>query len=88
LTAAAVRSVEADPQPFPWDAALHFGLGLLRLSPDTFWALSLRELRALGGAMRPAQGLSRAGLGALMRRWPDEISDADRRSVLDQSPLP
>ena len=51
---------------------MHFGLGLLRLPPDDFWALSLRELVALGGGVRPADGLDRAALAALMRRWPDE----------------
>lgn len=29
---------------------MHFGLGLLRLDPQTFWSLSLREFMALGGA--------------------------------------
>ena len=72
MKAAAVRSTDARPQPFPWGAALHFGLGLLRLPPGDFWALSLRELAALGGAMRPADGVDREVLTALMRRWPDE----------------
>lgn len=65
------RSTDARPQPFPWGAALHFGLGLLRLPPAVFWALSLRELAALGGTMRPPDGMDRATLAALMRRWPD-----------------
>jgi uncharacterized phage protein (TIGR02216 family) len=81
LIAAASRPTDADPQPFPWTAALHFGLGVLRLSPDAFWALSLRELLLLGGALRPAPGLDRAGLGALMRRWPDEIERSDPRKA-------
>jgi uncharacterized phage protein (TIGR02216 family) len=71
LNAAAVRSTDARPQPFPWDAALHFGLGLLRLAPEAFWALTLRELMALGGALRPRDTIDRAALSALMRRWPD-----------------
>lgn len=81
MNAAAIRMVDANsadasmgnaaPKPFPWAAALHFGLGLLRLSPDCFWALSLREFVALGGALRPRPALDRATLAALMRRWPD-----------------
>jgi uncharacterized phage protein (TIGR02216 family) len=71
LRAAAARLTDARPQPFPWGAALHFGLGLLRLPPGTFWALSLRELMALGGAMRPMEGIDRAVLSTLMQRWPD-----------------
>jgi uncharacterized phage protein (TIGR02216 family) len=54
---------------------LHFGLGLLRLSPAAFWALSLRELMALGGAMRPMEGIDRAMLSTLMRRWPDALKE-------------
>ena len=50
---------------------MHFGLGLLRLPPGMFWALSLRELMALGGALRPGDALDRASLAALMQRWPD-----------------
>jgi uncharacterized phage protein (TIGR02216 family) len=60
---------------------LHFGLGLLRLSPDAFWALSLRELLVLGGSLRPPPGLDRAGLGALMRRWPDQPLPVDQRQA-------
>jgi uncharacterized phage protein (TIGR02216 family) len=54
---------------------LHFGLGLLRLPPGTFWALSLRELMALGGALRPMEGIDRAMLSTLMRRWPDALKE-------------
>ena len=50
---------------------MHFGLGLLRLPPDAFWALTLRELMALGGALRPTDRPDRTALTALMRRWPD-----------------
>jgi uncharacterized phage protein (TIGR02216 family) len=72
LNAAAVRSTDARPQPFPWGAALHFGLGLLRLTPHTFWMLSVREFLALGDGTRPNSGLDRRGLEALMRQWPDD----------------
>jgi uncharacterized phage protein (TIGR02216 family) len=71
LTAAAARTGDVDPQPFPWDAVLHLGLGQLRLTPCIFWSLSLRELMATGGALRPRDGIDRTALSALMARWPD-----------------
>ena len=30
----------------PWKSLLQFGLGYLKLSPDAFWNLTLRELDA------------------------------------------
>ena len=32
------------PAPFDWRAAIGFGLGVLRLSPDAFWRMTPREL--------------------------------------------
>lgn len=74
MIAAAVRTTDARAQPFPWRAALHFGFGLLRLTPEAFWSLTLRELMAFGGAMRPADQISRTALAELMLRWPDELA--------------
>lgn len=58
---------------FPWDAAMEFGLGRLRLSPADFWRMTPRELasamRAFAGPERTPLG--RAGLDALMARFPD-----------------
>ena len=31
-------------RPFPWDEAIGFGLGVLRLSPHAFWSMTPREL--------------------------------------------
>ncbi len=52
------------------------GLGLLRLPPDAFWRMTPRELAAAahglrGGTRAPAGALDRAGLAALMARFPD-----------------
>ncbi len=59
-------------KPFPWDEAIGFGLGVLRLSPQDFWAMTPRELalaiRAVTGAAAPLQ---RADLSDLMKRFPD-----------------
>jgi uncharacterized phage protein (TIGR02216 family) len=63
---------DARPQPFPWGAALHFGLGRLRLVPAHFWAMSPRELIAMTGGMRPAEAPTRDQLTALMDEWPDK----------------
>lgn len=59
-------------KPFPWDEAIGFGLGVLRLSPAAFWAMTPRELAlaiaAVTGATAP---LRRADLADLMTRYPD-----------------
>lgn len=63
---------DARPQPFPWGAALHFGLGLLRFAPGNFWAMTPRELTALAGGNRPSSAPDRARLSDLMNQWPDK----------------
>ncbi|HEY9055561.1 MAG TPA: rcc01693 family protein [Aurantimonas sp.] len=67
---------------FPWQEAMGAGLGLLRLSPPAFWAMTPRELAAAlapltaaGGAMPP----QRADLAALMRRFPDRGTSQAQR---------
>lgn len=60
------------PKPFPWDAALHTGLCLLRLPPPVFWAMTPREFFAAAGGLRPpASAPSRRDLAALMAAFPD-----------------
>lgn len=63
------------PEPFPWDAAMTAGLGILRLAPRDFWSMTPRELDA---ALRGALGLvamspamTRSDLVALMASYPD-----------------
>ena len=58
---------------FPWNEAMSAALGLLRLSPREFWAMTPRELSfALAPfAARAPAPLERGGLDALMRRFPD-----------------
>ena len=51
-----------------------FGLGVLGLSADAFWAMTLKELAAaLTGRFGPAPAAppSRADLAALIERFPD-----------------
>lgn len=66
-------------QPFPWDEAMQFGFGVLRLSPQTFWSMTPRELahaiRAVRG--RAATPIARDDFDALMKRFPDRQTGAD-----------
>ncbi|MEL6298928.1 MAG: phage tail assembly chaperone [Pseudomonadota bacterium] len=50
-----------------------FGLGVLRLSPDAFWRMTLPELKAAAGlsGTHPSQAPDRIALRALMTRYPD-----------------
>lgn len=59
---------------FPWDEAMRFGFGVLRLPPTHFWGLTPRELAAAFEAVSGrARGVApgREGLAELMRRYPD-----------------
>ncbi len=61
---------------FPWRRAMAIGLGLLRLPPEAFWAMTPRELAAalegLAGTVHGGDGPpTRADLEALMRGFPD-----------------
>ena len=59
--------------PFPWREAMRFGLGVLRLPPRDFWAMSPRELAAAWGAvMGDRTGpLARSEFDRLMEQFPD-----------------
>lgn len=48
------------------------GLGVLRLPPDAFWAMTPRELAAAAGHFRPrSTAPAQSELAALMRAHPD-----------------
>lgn len=59
--------------PFPWREAMRFGLGVLRLPPQQFWAMTPRELASAWGAITGDRSgpLDRSGLTSLMERFPD-----------------
>lgn len=59
--------------PFPWTEAMRFGLGVLKLPPRDFWAMSPRELAAAWGAVVGERGgtLGRSDLDRLMEQFPD-----------------
>lgn len=57
---------------FPWESVLAYGLGCLRLHPNAFWALSLREFSALAArGFAPDAAMVRSGLAAMMAKFPD-----------------
>lgn len=59
-------------KPFPWDEAIGFGLGVLRLSPAAFWAMTPRELAlAITAVTGDTAPLQRTDLADLMTRYPD-----------------
>jgi uncharacterized phage protein (TIGR02216 family) len=58
-----------------------FGLGVLRLGPTEFWAMSPREIEAAARGLSGPSAQSaprRAALEALMQRFPDRRKDAER----------
>ena len=65
----------APPRPFPWDEAIGFALGVLRLSSDAFWRMTPRELSAVLRRHAAQQGRvsapDHASLAALMMIYPD-----------------
>jgi uncharacterized phage protein (TIGR02216 family) len=61
--------------PFPWEQAIGFGLGVLRLSPEAFWRMTPRELAyaieaVVGVRPRP---MDRARFADMMTRFPDQL---------------
>ncbi len=63
-------------KPFPWEQAIGFGLGVLRLPPEQFWRMTPRELACAVAAVRgPIQeSMGRGSLNALMQAFPDTRS--------------
>lgn len=59
---------------FPWEAAMQFGFGVLRLHPKQFWAMTPRELSAAFDARQPAHSAAptRADLQKLIAAFPDK----------------
>jgi uncharacterized phage protein (TIGR02216 family) len=68
-------------KPFPWDAAMQFGFGVLHLSSDAFWRMTPRELAHAIAAVRghaPAP-IERTDFDALMQQFPDTGHDNSER---------
>ena len=61
--------------PFPWEQAIGFGLGVLRLSPQQFWSMTPRELgHAIEAVAGRVAAPNRNTLAQLMRKYPDDAS--------------
>lgn len=56
-------------EKFPWEHLMHLGLGVLRLSPQEFWAATPREIAAAFGGSAPP--VLRSSFEELMKRYPD-----------------
>ena len=54
-----------------WAGLMRLGLVELRLPPAVFWDLTPGELLLIAGVGPAAAPLSRAGLAALLERFPD-----------------
>ncbi|MFO1149278.1 MAG: rcc01693 family protein [Alsobacter sp.] len=65
-------------RPFPWREAAAFGLGVLRLPSQHFWALTPRELALAAEGVFGRGGtpgaLTRADLATLLDAFPDVAS--------------
>lgn len=61
-------------KPFPWQEAIGFGLGVLRLPPEQFWRMTPRELAYAVAAMRGLghEPMDRAAFDDLMQKFPDK----------------
>ncbi|WP_280524812.1 rcc01693 family protein [Stappia indica] len=71
-----------EARPFPWNEAMGLCMGRLGWPPDSFWRATPRELAAVlaglgGGRAGDLRPLARAGLEALMRRFPDAPTSGD-----------
>lgn len=63
-------------EAFPWENAMKIGLGVLRLSPLQFWAMTPRELQAAYSAHAQTENLqmpiARTEFETLMKKFPDK----------------
>ena len=70
-----MREPAGGAKPFAWAEAMAFGLGVLKLPPAAFWAMTPRELDAAlaghFGRHRRTSAPSRGDLAALMSEYPD-----------------
>ena len=66
------RSTKDGPCAFPWDEAMAVGFGVLRLSSESFWKMTPRELASVLSPRRQTAAPSAAELSGLMRRFPDK----------------
>lgn len=72
MSAAAGGAGDVTVRPFPWEAVIHTGFCLLRLSSDTFWRLTPREFFTMTGGTRAlSRTVDRQSMETMMRLFPD-----------------
>ena len=54
-----------------WGGLMRLGLAELRLTPEVFWDLTPAELMLIAGVGPARAAMTRAGLEALLARFPD-----------------
>lgn len=54
-----------------WPGLMRLGLGVLRLSPDAFWALTPAELMLMSGHSPAAVPMGQARLAQISAQFPD-----------------
>jgi uncharacterized phage protein (TIGR02216 family) len=57
-------------QKFPWAHLMALGIGTLRLSPESFWRSTLREIASINGP--PSRPMLRQTLTQMMQEFPDQ----------------
>ncbi len=62
----------ADTERFDWAGLMQAGIGMLRLDPATFWALTPAEFELVLGKPAGFRPLKRARLEELLSAYPDE----------------
>ncbi|MGE4326261.1 MAG: rcc01693 family protein [Pseudodonghicola sp.] len=60
-----------------WPVLMRAGMQGLRLRPEEFWRLTPAELALMLGQGSGRRPMTRAGLAALLARWPDRKKDQD-----------
>ncbi|MEL6966010.1 MAG: phage tail assembly chaperone [Pseudomonadota bacterium] len=83
---------------FPWETAMAFGFGVLRLSPEAFWSMTPKELAAAMNTGGPggvgstgystAAVTSRSWLEEAASRFPDhQTSSSETQDTHDRRPM-
>lgn len=65
---------KAEVQRVDWHGLMRAGIQGLGLYPDQFWSLTPAELAMMLGVDPGSAPMTRAGLEALVRAWPDSKS--------------
>ncbi len=75
-----MKAAAGEAQAFPWNDVMATGLGLLRLSPDTFWSMTPREFERAASVLpfRASIPPRREALLAMMTTYPDRPIEEEK----------